>query len=202
MINKTEKLEPEKYYHIFNRAVGNEILFKSDRDYSMFFSKLRNFILPVCDLIAYCLIPNHFHFFIRTFDEVSIQNNLKLINQDQIFNRLNLAFSNFFNAYAKAFNLKYSRKGELFMFPFKRIVVEDQAYFISIINYIHRNPVHHGLVKHHEEWKYSSFNTYLSKNETSINRELGMAFFGDLDEFIRFHKENNVKKGTREFLVE
>lgn len=42
MINKTEKLEPEKYYHIFNRAVGNEILFKSDTEYSMFFSKLSN----------------------------------------------------------------------------------------------------------------------------------------------------------------
>ena len=88
------------------------------------------------------------------------------------------------------------------MLPYKRILVEELPYFISIINYIHRNPVHHGLVQHYEEWKYSSYNAYLSKKDSHVNRELGLTFFGGQDEFIRFHSENNVKIGTRKYLVE
>lgn len=63
--NKIQTLEPEKHYHIFNRAVGDELLFREDIDYTYFLNKIERFILPVADLISYCLIPNHFHLFIK-----------------------------------------------------------------------------------------------------------------------------------------
>ncbi|HRX96842.1 MAG TPA: hypothetical protein P5514_07845 [Bacteroidales bacterium] len=190
MPNQTEILEPDRYYHIYNRAVGNELLFIDETDYALFFRKMEKFILPICDLIAYCLIPNHFHFFIRTFDDKTIQQNLKLEKNEPIEYHLKRAFSNFFNAYAKAINLKHRRMGKLFMLPYKRILVEDPDYFLKIINYIHRNPVHHGLVKQYDEWLYSSFNAYLSNKTTIVNKDLGISFFGELNEFVKYHREN------------
>lgn len=76
------------------------------------------------------------------------------------------------------------------MLPYKRILVEEPDYFLKIINYIHRNPVHHGLVKQYDEWLYSSYNAYLSNETTMVNTELGISFFGELNELVRYHREN------------
>jgi len=200
--NKTEILEPEKYYHIFNRAVGDERLFKNDTDYIYFLNKIKRFILPVAEIISYCLIPNHFHLFVKTLDEKQIQKNMNLVSLDPVIDKLNQPFSNFFNSYTKSINLRYSRKGKLFMLPYKRILVEDDSYIVSVINYIHRNPIHHGLVENHSDWKYSSFNDYISENPTIINRALGLEYFGSLQEFKRFHQKNCIKQGFDKYSVE
>ena len=52
-------------YHIFNKAVGNELLFKTEKDYYFFLKKYERFILPYTEIYSYCLIPNHFHFLLR-----------------------------------------------------------------------------------------------------------------------------------------
>ena len=200
--NKTETLEPEKYYHIFNRAVGDERLFKNDTDYIYFLNKIKRFILPVAEVISYCLIPNHFHLFIRTLDEKQIQKNTNLLNPELVIGKLNQSFSNFFNSYNKSINLRYSRKGKLFMLPYKRILVEDESYIISVINYIHRNPIHHGLVENHSDWKYSSYNDYLSEKPTIINRALGLECFGSLHEFILYHQKNCFQEGFDKYSAE
>jgi len=199
---KTEILEPEKYYHIFNRAIGNEKLFVDETDYIYFLSKFERYVLPIADLIAYCLIPNHFHFFVRILDPKEICKNLRLISIDSSEELIKQSFSNFFNSYTKTCNLRHNRKGKLFMLPFKRILAEDDTYFISIINYIHRNPLHHGLVKNHIDWKFSSYAAYLSQNNTKINRELGLEFYGNLENFLLFHQENRAKEGFEKYLKE
>jgi putative transposase len=199
---KSEILEPEKYYHIFNRANGNEKLFVDETDYNYFLSKFERYILPIADLITYCLIPNHFHFFVRILNSKEIYINLQLNPIDSSEDLINQSFSNFFNSYTKSYNLRHNRKGKLFMLPYKRILVEDDSYFISIINYIHRNPLHHGLVKNHTDWKYSSYAAYLSHNKTKINRELGLELYGSLENFLLFHQENRAKEGFEKFLKE
>ncbi len=202
IIHKNAVLEPEKHYHIFNRAVGNELLFREDVDYAYFLNKIERFILPIAELIAYCLIPNHFHLFIRMLDHETILKNLKIVYADSIEERLNQAFSNFFNSYSKTYNLRYNRKGKLFMLPYKKKLVEEDAYFISIINYIHRNPIHHGLTHDHTSWKYSSYNAYLSISKTRIKRDIGMEYFGDIRSFIEFHEENKWKPGSEKYLTD
>ncbi len=201
-IHKNVVLEPEKHYHIFNRAVGNEVLFIDQTDYIYFLNKIERFILPVADLISYCLIPNHFHLFIRVLDQEAILTNLKIVYVESIEDRINQAFSNFFNSYTKTYNLRYNRKGKLFILPYKKNLVEEESYFISIVNYIHRNPVHHGLTQDHKSWKYSSYNAYLSKGKTRIRRDIGMEYFGDIKSFIEFHEENKRKPGSEKYLTD
>ena len=58
--------------------------------------------------------------------------------------------SNFFNGYAKAYNIRFERKGILFVDYTKRFLVDYDDYFTSVINYIHQNPVHHGFVSKFE----------------------------------------------------
>lgn len=58
-------LTADTYYHVYNRAVGNELLFLTDRDYVAFFERINQFLNPFMEFYAYCLIPNHFHFFIK-----------------------------------------------------------------------------------------------------------------------------------------
>lgn len=56
---------PSGFYHIFSRANGNEKLFHSPENYRFFLEKYWQYIVPVADSFAYCLLPNHFHFLIQ-----------------------------------------------------------------------------------------------------------------------------------------
>ncbi|MEO8150896.1 MAG: hypothetical protein ABI723_24900 [Bacteroidia bacterium] len=63
---------PDACYHIFNHAVGNENLFRSEDNYYYFLRKYSHHIYPVVKTIAYNLLPNHFHFLVRVRDEEAL----------------------------------------------------------------------------------------------------------------------------------
>lgn len=105
-------LRTETLYHIYNRANGSENLFREDRNYHYFLRQWTKYIEPIADTYAYCLMPNHFHFLIKTKSESEIASALSLskLSSDQQANALSKRFSNLFNAYAKAYNKAYKRK--------------------------------------------------------------------------------------------
>ena len=201
-VNNLERLIPGNTYHIFNKAIGTDKLFINDKDYFYFLQKLDRFILPVADILSYCLIPNHFHLLIdfKEMDDLPVKLQKHYIDNPDLF--FSKVFSNFFNSYSKSFNKAHDRGGRLFMYPFKRIIIEDDDYLILLINYIHRNPIHHGLSKSFSEWKYSSYNAIHSNQPTKINRDYILSLFGSKDEFISFHKENKTRPGMEEYVFE
>lgn len=83
MSDKQIILKPEHYYHIYNHAVGNENLFDTDKNYIYFLVKFNKYILPVSELITYCLMPNHFHLIVRLKSEgeikIFLNSNLKKV---------------------------------------------------------------------------------------------------------------------------
>ena len=107
-------------------------------------------------------------------------------------------FSNFLNGYAKAFNRQNKRKGALFMNYLRRVEIKKDSQLSAILFYIHKNPVHHGLVKEIETWKWSSFQTYLSELPTKLKRNEGLEWFGGRAEFIKFHSQPIELKGFDE----
>jgi len=201
-VNKLERLIPGNTYHIFNKAIGTDKLFIGDKDYSFFLKKLDRFILPVADILSYCLIPNHFHLLIDFKEIEELPTKLQKQNTDNPDLLLSKVFSNFFNSYSKSFNKAHDREGRLFLYPFKRIIVEDDEYLVSLINYIHRNPVHHGLTKLFSEWKYSSYNATLSGKPTKIKRDFVLSLFGSKGEMITFHKENSFSPEMEKYVFE
>jgi putative transposase len=109
------------------------------------------------DMYAYCLLPNHFHFLLRlkTADEILANPDLHDFWPHTRDNRPHQFFSNFFNGYARAFNEQYGRTGSLFQRPFGRIPVPTDAYFHTLVAYIHRNPQKHGLTPQTDERRWT-----------------------------------------------
>jgi putative transposase len=184
-MNYFETIEPGNYYHIYNKAIGNDLLFKREDDYIYFFKKLKRYIFPVAEILSFCLIPNHFHLMtkMKEVEESEFESQIEIIKK---------AFSNFFNSYSKSFNKIHNRKGKLFNLPFKRIKITDESYFTWLIFYIHRNPVHHGLTRNIEDYRYSSYHAILNENP-NVNFSEVLEWFGGKNEFIDFHKLNMEK---------
>jgi len=81
MQNKLEVLYPDTFYHIYNRANGNEKLFLSDENYLFFLRKFAEYISPICNTYCYCLMPNHFHFLMEIKSEKEFSSYTSLISK-------------------------------------------------------------------------------------------------------------------------
>jgi len=187
-----DNLQPSSYYHVFNHANGDENLFREEENYRFFLWKYHSYIHPVAETLAYCLMPNHFHLFIKIKTEEQLlaafpkfKTLEKLLNA----NCISKQFSNLFSSYTQSYNKKYNRAGSLFIKNFKRHTVISDSYFSKIIHYIHANPVHHGFVAMMADWKWSSYNTMLSNTDTKINRTEVLQWFNGREEFIKFHQQ-------------
>jgi REP element-mobilizing transposase RayT len=197
-------LQPEHHYHIFSRAVGAEKLFLNDENYRYFLHKLNEHISSVASLWAYCLIPNHFHLLVEIKSESDIKlafekaKKSKTFQPELISDFVMERFSNCLNAYTKAFNKQNKRQGALFMNYLRRVEMENDSQFTSTLFYVHKNPVHHGLVKEIGPWKWSSFPAYLSEAPTKLKRNEGLEWFGGQEEFIKFHNQPIDLKGFDE----
>jgi putative transposase len=101
---------------------------------------------------------------------------------------ISLQFSNFFNAYSKAFNKQNNRRGSLFIRPFKRKRIDSETYLRKVIHYIHYNPLEAGLAEKPEDWKYSSYKAIITPNsQTAVLKDEVISYFDDLSNFIYCH---------------
>lgn len=182
--------EPNSYYHIVNHAVGDENLFRTEENCYFFLNKYSSYMPSVCETFAYCLMPNHIHFLIKTHPEETLIEHpkYKLDFHKLIMQEL----SNLLNSYAKAYNKLYQRKGALWVDFTKRFLIDSDPYLTSTINYIHQNPVKHGFVANLEDWKFSSFSSILSDKPTLLKRTEVIHWFGSSQDFLEFHKNKSV----------
>ncbi len=175
--------EPGNFYHIYNRGNNKENLFREERNYYFFLQRVSKYLLPVCNIYAYCLMPNHFHFVveIKSYEELPIEyvNGEKSIYQ---------AFSNLFNSYTKSINKAYERTGSLFQEQYGKKVIDDEDVLCDVILYVHLNPVKHGFCEDIDEYKYSSFKAMISKASTNVKRDEVFSMFGDIDNFKYCHQ--------------
>ena len=98
-------------------------------------------------------------------------------------------FKRFFQSYALAFNKQHSREGNLFYKPFKRVRIDKDSQFTMAIIYIHANPTKHKIVKDFSIYRWSSWQTIISNQPTSLLRNEVIEWFGSLDILIKTHKE-------------
>ncbi|RRO15308.1 hypothetical protein [Flavobacteriaceae bacterium 14752] len=207
MKNKIAPLIPEHFYHIYNRANGNDILFKTKENYHFFLNKFNIHISPVANTFCYCLMPNHFHFLIQLKNEQEISDRFiderrekKWRGQEVISGFVSQQFSNLFNAYTKAFNKRYNRKGSLFMRNFKRKDVLEESYLRKLVHYIHYNPIKAGLVKQPKDWEFSSYSSLTSERKTQLRRDETLSWFEDLANFKYCHQYPPSITGIEKFL--
>ena len=202
---RNEVLAPEQIYHIFNRGVASAPIFLSPKSYSRFldlvdyyrfsntpcsFSRLLN--LPKeereslltrlkkesalhVEVLAYCLMPNHFHFLLKQITD----------------NGISTFMRNLQDSYVKYFNIKNERAGPLFQSMFKAVIIETDEQLLHVSRYVHLNPSTAYIVEpgNLEDYKWSSYRIYLNKDSIDrsfVNPEFILDFFKSGKEYRKF----------------
>ncbi len=186
------------YYHLYNRGVEKRIIFLDAQDYSVFLSYLKEYLLPKDEeklrerlsnpetsykekdkilkllrmnnfsdeitLLAYCLMPNHFHFFVKQKSPNTI---------DKFMNSLCTRYSMYFNK-------KFKRVGSLYQDVYKAVLVNNEAQFLHLSRYIHKQAIKIDKPSSYEEYlglrktewvKPEEILSYFSKSNPSLSYE-------------------------------
>lgn len=180
--NSIKQFVENSYYHIYNRGVEKRLIFIDEKDYVVFLSYLKEYLLPknelglreeltnansspeqkayaikmlrmnnfadTIQLLAYCLMPNHFHLLVKQSLPTSI---------DSLMNSLCTRYSMYFNR-------RHKRIGHLFQGTYKAVLVQSEAQLLHLSRYIHKNPFLKGVPL--QSYSYSSYSDYLGKTNT------------------------------------
>lgn len=143
-------------YHIMMRGTNRQEIFFDDLDNKHFLDRLNrckeeNYI----DVYAWCLMGNHIHLLIKEGSE----------NISKTMQRLGVS-------YARYYNWKYNAVGHVFQDRFRSENVETDGYLLTVVRYIHQNPVKAGLVKKVSEYKWSSCCGYYGNDKQSYLTEM------------------------------
>lgn len=160
-----------EYYHLYNRGNNFQPIFFERKNYLFFMRRLHEHLTSEeVEIVAYCLIPNHYHLLVC----------LKI-------DELSELMQSFALSYAKAINNRYHRVGSLFQGPFKALRVDRNEYLLHLSRYIHLNPVAARLVKHPEQWEFSSYLEFIGQRDrTLIKPEIVLSQFPSADHYRLF----------------
>lgn len=132
----------------------------------------------VVDIIAYCLMPNHYHLMI-------------FLKEDGLANLMQPLLL----SYTKAINERYHRVGSLFQGRFKEIHVGKEAYLLQLSRYIHLNPVAAALVKLPEDWEFSSYRDFIGlRKGTLVKPNVLQSYFHSPQEYRKFVESSADQK--------
>ncbi len=214
-MNKTEDepLQPNTVYHIVAHAVENNNLFYDNGNYAYFLNKWQQFCNGYFKTYAFCLMPNHIHFCVKTVDEVTLRQLIieKKRNVDNLTNLDNLetitvsdsemrmALSKKINtllgSYAQALNKQRNRRKALFWGRFERLKVTNRSYFMDLVCYIHHNPIHHFGLEHYSDWGFSSYNLFSQSDEgLFLDKKTVFMVFDEVGGFEAYHIEYQLNK--------
>jgi putative transposase len=168
------------YYHIYNRGSGRQPIFFEKENFQYLLRLFKKYSQAMAiTVIAYCLMPNHYHFLVR---------------QDGT-TPAGLLFQRVFNAYTKAINKKYDRTGTLFQGRYQCILLVKTTYLFHLCRYIHCNPVKAGLVASPEQWLYSNYREWIGlRMGTLCDLDFVHTNFGTANEYIEFVQEYLASK--------
>ena len=210
----TRSFPKGEIFHICNKSISNYQIFRKERWIFRFLTTINyyNFIqvdkclskairepldLPdiminnhrrIFSLLAYCIMPDHYHLLVKLQSEYSFS---KYMN-------------NIENSYSRYFNTFNRRKGPLWQSQFRAVIVEDNETLLHIHRYIHLNPTTSGFVEKPEEWEWSSYKYFITeKRGLAEHKEISINSIGRYKRFV----ENQIDyqktiKGIRRSLLE
>mgnify|MGYP006292021495 CR=1 FL=1 len=158
---------PEQYYHIYNRGNNRQAIFFERDNYLYFLKQLKHYVRPVLDILAYCLMPTHYHI----LAQVRAQPAHEEMTEKAISLTISRAMQKHSISYTKAINQRFDRVGALFQGQFKGKPIEAGGHLQQVCLYIHANPVKDGLAPSPEDWEFSNYQDWIGLREgTLLNR--------------------------------
>lgn len=172
-------------YHVYNRGNNKQIIFPDKTFYSRFVEKLRNECKPVCEILAWCLMPNHFHLLLSANAASCEAVQQPGFGGVQVLSK---TLGKTLSSYAQYLQRRRNMTGSVFQqkTKAKRISIEERGeitvnskYLARCFAYIHNNPVKAGLVSVPESWPYSSYPDYAGlRAGTLCNKDLAYQLLG------------------------
>ena len=167
---------PGAWYHVMNRGRRGEDIYTERNDYRLFVEIIKESAeLFNIKVVAYCLMPNHYHLLLHTPDG----------NLSRYMRQIN-------GIYAQRFNRVHQYDGQLFRGRYKNILVEVDSYLLELLRYIHKNPLRAGLSNDLNDYEWSSHRGYLSdaKRWDWLYKEFPLSMFSkDLKESRKAYKK-------------
>jgi len=165
----------DNYYHLYNIGNNFEKIFFEKKNYVFFLNRIIKYFDNRIDIVAYVLMPNHFHFIIKPKENGFLEK----------------AMQKFSTSYTKVINLRRGRVGHLFQGRYKIKLVPENNYLLHLSRYIHLSPVRKGLTKTPIEYEYSSYNVYVNKTKYSfIKNSIVLEQVENYEEFVLSFQEN------------
>lgn len=179
---RKDTLVNDHYYHIFSRSIAKYNIFNDSDDFGRFlelinlyryiefkhkYSKfniltdeqkllieigLKRFSEVDVEIVAYCVMPSHFHLILKQVRNNGVSNFMSKI----------------LNSYSRYFNIKHHRSGPLWSGRFKNVLVESDEQMLHLTRYVHLNPSSAGLLDNPFNWPWSSLSEYMGKSDGSI----------------------------------
>jgi putative transposase len=181
-------LKAGQYYHVFNRGVNRGAIFLRQENWLFFLKRMRDFFHPEkVEVIAYCLMPNHYHL-------------LVYLNDDDFGPKV---MQPFMVSYTKAVNKQNKRVGPLFQGPFHAKLIKDDGHLLLLSQYIHLNPVRAKLVDKPEDWVYSSYQDYLGLRRGTLPKPgVILEHFSSIEDYRAFVEEGLEQYEAIKYLLE
>ncbi|MBI2089114.1 MAG: transposase [Deltaproteobacteria bacterium] len=171
---------PGAYYHIMNRGLSRRNIFLEDKGRGQFLDLLSDISrLWKIEIFAYCLMDNHYHLLLQTPK-----------------GGLARAMRHLDGIYTQRFNRAHHRDGPLFRGRYKAILIDAEEYFLSVVRYIHQNPLQARVVSDMDRYRWSSHRGYLYQGECPqwLNTRSVLSRFGHLREYREFMRSEMEKE--------
>jgi REP element-mobilizing transposase RayT len=169
------------YYHVYARGANKQKIFLDDNDFIYFLSLLKRYLSKEqaktgrgvdypklyndLNLLAYCLMQNHFHLLVYQINEKSMARLMRGV----------------MSAYSLYFNKKYRRVGHLFESSYRASRISNESYLLHISRYIHLNP------QNWRNYPYSSLSSYTKTVERDwVNAKQILELYSSIGEYIKF----------------
>ncbi len=166
-------------YHLILRGINRQAVFNDEEDIQRFLETLQKIQTESCfSIYAYCFMVNHVHLLMHEGVE-SLSNAMRRLG----------------SSYVYWYNRKYDRTGYLFQDRYKSEPVHNDSYLLTVLRYIHHNPLKANLVNTVDQYKWSSYKDYVTgKGFSDIDFVLDL-FHDDreraLKAFESFHDKKN-----------
>lgn len=169
MARRKIQFAQSNYYHVYNRGARRRSIFLDDTDYRDALHALKRYSSRYdIAIIAYCLMPNHYHWLIRQDGDISARYLVQYV----------------FNGYVKTFNARHQSTGTLFEGPYQARHVDRDEYLAHLCRYIHANPVSHGFAASPELWPYSNYLEWIGRRPgTLVDRAFIQTHFPDVEQY-------------------
>ena len=202
---------PGHYYHFYNRGNNRQTIFFERDNYLYFLKGIKRYLRDNATIIAYCLMPTHYHILARVKPPTSETQTSEFLKNSEVWNaattsaEISTALMRLSVSYTKAINKRFNRVGTLFQGQFKGKPVKSDKHLLNLCVYIHANPVKDGLATQPEDWEFSNYLEWLQLREgTLVDRQFITTNFETAEDYKKsvtaYVKTRNLPDDVRNYL--